>query len=289
MEFFCSEIFIMLLGIAETMADAKLIFLGTGGDATVIGKQIRGSGGIVLQADDTQLHIDPGPGTLVKAAEFGVPIRNTTAILVSNTSLYRCNDVQALIDALTISGLDRTGVLISCKELICGDEKGNRYLLDTYKEYVERFICLEPGNKVAINNVEIRALPVKHKSPSSIGFKILTSRFVLGYLGDTAYSAELVEELKDSDLLILNVMNPQDNKMPYTLCTEDAIKIINHVKPKLAIITGFGIKMINEDILEETRSIQRATGIQTLAAKDGMVINPLSYAVNLRQRTLNYY
>ena len=50
----------------------KITFLGTGGDAFVIGKQIRASGGIILQAEGLQFHIDPGPGALVKAAENGI-------------------------------------------------------------------------------------------------------------------------------------------------------------------------------------------------------------------------
>ena len=271
------------------MSDPKLIFLGTGGDSLVVGKQMRASGGFMLIVDDTQLHFDPGPGSLVKAAEYGVSLRNNTAIIVSNSSLYRCNDVNAVIDAMTLSGLDRNGVLIGCKEVICGDEDGNTYVTKDHKEYVERFICLEPGGRVGINHVELRALPVKHARPFSLGFKVFTSKFTMGYTSDTSYSSELVQGLKDVDLLLLNVVSPGDFKVQHGLCTEDAKKIISAIKPKLAVITGFGIKMIKEDVIEEARSIQRATGIQTLSAKDGMVINPLSYSVNLRQRTLNLY
>ena len=271
------------------MTDPKLIFLGTGGDAHVIGKQIRASGGFVLVVDDTQMHFDPGPGALVKAVEYGVPLRNNTAVVVSNSSLYRCNDVNAVIDAMTLAGLDKTGVLIGCKDVICGDAEGNTYLTQFHKQCVERFICLEPGGKVGINHIEIRALPVKHKSENSIAFKVFTSKFTMGYTSDTAYSSDLVTALKDVDLLLLHVLNPGDTKVQHGLCTEDAKKIISAVKPKLAILSGFGIKLIKEDVLEEARDIQRSTGIQTLAAKDGMVINPLSYSVNLRQRTLNLY
>ena len=52
---------------------AKIIFLGTGGDSIVVGKQLRASGGIILQIDDNQFHIDPGPGALVRARQERKP------------------------------------------------------------------------------------------------------------------------------------------------------------------------------------------------------------------------
>ncbi|MFW6450552.1 MAG: MBL fold metallo-hydrolase, partial [Nanoarchaeota archaeon] len=69
----------------------------------------------------------------------------------------------------------------------------------------------------------------------------------------------------------------------------DIIQILPKIKPKLAVITGFGIKMHHCDVLNEARKIQKETGIQTIAASDGMSINPVSYSVNLRQRTLQQF
>ena len=92
---------------------SKIIFLGTGGDKSVIGRQIRASGGIIIQNNNLQFHLDPGPGALVKAKEFGINPRATTALLVSHNHLGHCNDVNAVIDAMTLSGLDKRGVLIA--------------------------------------------------------------------------------------------------------------------------------------------------------------------------------
>ncbi|MDP7476371.1 MAG: hypothetical protein QF655_01925, partial [Candidatus Woesearchaeota archaeon] len=54
---------------------SSIIFLGTGGDSYVVGKQLRASGGIILQINDDQYHIDPGPGALVMAKETGINLR----------------------------------------------------------------------------------------------------------------------------------------------------------------------------------------------------------------------
>ncbi|MDP3733946.1 MAG: hypothetical protein Q8R37_01840, partial [Nanoarchaeota archaeon] len=58
------------------------------------------------------------------------------------------------------------------------------------------------------------------------------------------------------------------------LDTAAATKIIAHVKPKLAILTHFGLEMLKADPLNEAREIQRITGVQTIAASDGLTITP---------------
>ena len=73
------------------------------------------------------------------------------------------------------------------------------------------------------------------------------------------------------------------------LCKEDVIKIIKKVNPRLAIITHFGINFLKADPLYEIREIQRETNCQVIAAKDGMVVNPISYDVQQDQKTLYKY
>ena len=69
--------FINLLSFPDFM-ESQLIFLGTGGDAHLVGKSIRGAGGIILRSEDLQFHIDPGPGALVAARHYDVNIRETS-------------------------------------------------------------------------------------------------------------------------------------------------------------------------------------------------------------------
>ncbi|MBT4824877.1 hypothetical protein HN695_01345 [Candidatus Woesearchaeota archaeon] len=271
------------------MQQPKIVFLGTGGDSIVVGKQIRGSGGIIVQVDDSQFHIDPGPGALVKAAEYGVNLRNNIAVLCSHNHHLHCNDINAVIDAMSVGGLDVRGVFVGNNAVVNGTEKETPYLTNFHRQCVERVISIEAGQKVGINNVEIKATPTKHTDEQCIGFRILTPSFILGYTSDTGYSKDLVEAFKGVDLLILNVKHPIDTKDEFNLCTHDAARIVDEVKPKLVIITHYGIKMVESDVLSQTRFIQKETQIQTIAAKDGMVINPVSYAVNLRQKTLNLF
>ena len=265
---------------------AKIIFLGTGGDSIVVGKQLRASGGFIIQIDDTQFHIDPGPGALVRARQEDISLRENTALFVSHAHLNHCNDVNAVISAMTHAGLDKTGVLIGNKTVLEGDMEIKPYVTEFYKNCVEKIITLERNSKIGINNIDIKTLYAKHTDPNTLGFKFFTPQFTLSYTSDTEYSNELIEAHQKSDILILNVVNPSGIKQKGLMNTDDAIKLISKVKPSLAIIQHFGIKMLSVNPLTEAREISKKTKVQTIAAKDGLVVNPLSYAARGKQRTL---
>lgn len=246
---------------------------------------MRASGGIILQFGENQFHIDPGPGSLVMAKNCGVNLRANTALLISHNHLNHANDVNAVISAMTYDGFDKKGVLVANNDVINGSEKSKPYLRDFYKGCLERFIVLEDGQRVGINEVEIKALKTLH-SEKAIGFKFFTPLYTLAYSSDTKYSVEIIEEYKNSNILILNVPYLKKERGKEGLSKEDAIKIINEVKPRLAIITHFGMDFLRADPLYEIRDIKKETESQVIAATDGMVINPVSYAAEQGQRTL---
>ncbi|MBI4153371.1 MBL fold metallo-hydrolase [Candidatus Woesearchaeota archaeon] len=268
---------------------AQLIFLGTSGDSSVTARQLRSSGGIILQTEELQFHIDPGPGALVRAKEFGINPRATDAVLVSHHHLNHSNDLNAVIDAMTLGGLDKKGILISNQTTINGSDAIIPALSAFHRSCLERIIILKPDQKAAVEEVEVHAIPVVHSDKEAIGFKLLTPTFTLGYTGDTAFTKDLAAALQRCDILILNTTYPGDTKTDNHLNREGATKIVERVKPKLAIITHFGFDMLKADPLLEARNIQIATGVQTVAAQDGLVINPSSYAANSGQARLSSF
>lgn len=268
---------------------SSIIFLGTGGDSYVVGRQLRSSGGFILQVGENQFHIDPGPGALNRAIETGVNLRANNAIFASHNHMNHCNDINAVINAMTYNGFDKKGVLIANNTVVNGAEGHEPVLSKYYRDFLERYIVVKPGQRVGVNEVEVLALKAKHSDPNTIGFKFFTPLFTLSYSSDTKYSAELVDEYKNSNLLILNVVGQKKEDSAENLCIDDAIKIIRRVEPKLAIIQHFGISLFKPDPLYEIREIQKQTGVQTIAAKDGMIINPISYSVDKGQRTLQAY
>lgn len=266
---------------------ARLVFLGTGGDCHVVGRDIRSSGGIVLKVGKTQIHIDPGPGALSAARKFGINLRENTAVLVSHAHTNHSNDVGAVISAMTYNGLDAKGVIIGNKTFINGSNEEQPGLSNFHKQCVEKIITLSPGQKIGINNSEVVGLNAIHSDVDALGFKVVTPHFVIGYTGDTKYSSELIEQYKYCDILIMNTPFPSGSGEETHLSTDDAIKILSKASPSVAIITHFGNKMLGADPISEARVIQKATGIQCLAARDGFDIDPKSYSELMNNYQLN--
>lgn len=267
------------------MAD-KIIFLGTGGTREAIARQALASGGIIIQAGDNQLHINPGPGSTVRAKELGINLRETTSLLVTNNSLVHANDVNAVIDAITHAGQDPKSVLLCSESVINGTEEQEPTLKKSHVKYVERAIMLHPGQKVGINELEIHTTKtVNEEDETSFGLKIYTPSFTIGYTSDTRYFEGIEEEYEDADILIINVQEPLGEEPGNGLNIDEVIKIAAKIKPTLTILTGFGSKIIKADLLAQAREAQKGTGCQVMAAKDGLTISPTGFTPKSKQQT----
>ncbi len=267
---------------------SRITFLGTAGNLNVVNKQARSSGGFVVQVDDVQLHVDPGPGALTNAALYGINVRGHTAILVSHAHLNHCNDLNALIHAMTLNGLDRHGVLIAPHSVVHGAEHMKSVLHEHFANHLERVLLAQQGKKIGIEAIEITPLFAKHTDPHALGYRVLTPEFVLVYSGDTSYDNELGNSYAGADILVLNCQHPGKSKEP-GLCSADVVKMLKKAQPKLCVLTHFSQKMLDAHPLYEAREIQKQTGVQVIAAEDGLTINPASYSAELKQKTLNTF
>lgn len=267
--------------------ESRITFLGTGTGGAITQNHRKG-GGIVIQTSNYQFVLDPGPGALTSAREMGVNLRNTTAVIVSNSDIYKCNDANIILSVMTYDGFDPKGVLIANETFARGAENINPGLTKNHETYVEKVIIPSPGQKIGIENVEIHALDTQNDDPKALGFKFFTPDFVLTYTGSTGFSADIARQYEKSDILILNMVH-DEVKSETELNKEDVIKIIKLVQPRLAVLTGMGLKVIKADPIQIARDIRAATKVQTIAAKDGAVMTPSSYSAGLRNRTLNLY
>lgn len=267
---------------------SRIVFLGTAGNLSVVRKQTRSSGGFVVQVGETQLHVDPGPGALTNAAMCGINVREHTGILVSHVHLNHCNDLNALIHAMTLNGLDSHGVLVAPESVVKGTQHLKPVLHNHFANHLEKIIIAQPNKKIAIENIEIHPVFAKHEDPHALGFKLFTPEFVLVYSGDTNYDGGLTDAYADADILILNCQHPGKSNGP-GLCSADVIKIVKKARPKLCILAHFSQKMLDAKPLYEAREIQKQSGVQVIAAEDGMSLDPVAYSAELKQKTLNIF
>ncbi len=265
------------------MEKSKIVFLGSGGGRKIVASQSRATGGFVIQAGKEQIHVDPGPGAIVKASQYGIDVKNTTMVLVSHFHVDHCNDVNALIEAITFGGKEKKGILITGEE----NEKCN--LTPFHKKAIEKHFKIKAGEKVEYREIITRAIPTKDHAEGTLGYKIFTPQFVLGYTSDTSFFPGLIKEFKGCDILIVNTLKPQGMKLKGHMNSDDVIKLIGNINPKLTILQHFGNSMIKANPIYEARNIQKESGIQTVAAHDGLVIDSSDYSANLKQKTINLY
>lgn len=253
----------------------RLVFLGTAGGRFTIINQLRASGGIVLSLDDQVIHIDPGPGALVRAKEYGVKLDKLTAVVVSHCHPDHYADAEFVIEAMTHGTTKTGGVLIGNGHAILGGDDYRPVVSPYHLRALEKYYVMKPDGKVKIGEVQITATKTSHSEPAGLGFVFRGSGSnpkTVGYASDTVYFSGLEEYFTGCDYLVLNVLRPRSHEWPKHMNTGQAAKLVGLAKPKTAVITHFGILMLRAGPWKEAKYIEEKTGVKTIAARDGMVI-----------------
>ena len=253
-------------------------FLGTGGGRTVTVTQLRATGGIYIEMDDTRLYLDPGPGALVHSTREKVPLHRLDAVLLSHAHLDHVNDANAVIEAMTKGALEKRGVLAGSTSAIAGHVSDGKIIDKVVSEYhkkaVSSVMAMRAGEKVKIKDVEITATKTLHTDPTCVGFKLEGKNVSLGYTSDTTYFENVGKQFHGCDVLILNCLfykNPHKKKgveFSRHMDSEDAVSILQLAKPKLAIIQHYGMDMLRNNPWKVAEKISEMSGIKTMAVRD---------------------
>jgi ribonuclease BN (tRNA processing enzyme) len=249
----------------------KIKFLGTGGGRFVVMKQIRKSGGIWLTLNDTNLLIDPGPGSLIRILNSKPKLnpRNLDGVILSHIHLDHSNDVNIIIEAMTNGGFDKKGVLFAPKQALDEDPVVLKYVT----KYLEKIEILKEKKKYKIRNISFET-PVRHKhhGVEGYGFNFFGKNKSISLITDTKYIKNL-ESFYKGDILIINVVFFNNKKNFEHFDIKDAEKIISINKPKLTILTHFGMTIIRNRPWEVAKKISDKLGVEVIAARDGMEID----------------
>ncbi len=251
----------------------KITFLGTGGGRWVVLKQLRASGGFVIELDGEKIHIDPGPGALVRAKEHGVNLCDLTGVLVSHRHQDHFNDAVVAIECMTRGVTKKNGVFASNSMVIRGN-KEHPPILDRYhSKMLDRIDIMKPSDSIMVGRVRVTATPTKHGDDKGMGFVLEGEDLRIGYTGDGEYFPGMEKHFGDCDYLIMNVLRPRTDAWPGHMNTEGARKLVSGAKPGQAIIKHLGMRMLNGVAEREAAWIEKETRIRTMVARDGMIIS----------------
>jgi len=250
----------------------ELIFLGSGGGRFATIFQERATGGLYLREKKTNIHIDPGPGALLRLHQKGIDPTETDMILVSHAHPDHHNDLEILAEAMTLGGRIKRGVVLASRSVLKGAD-GYEPVFSRYHNSIVKIVrYLKDNEKFIYKDIVVRAFLCHHSDPTTIGFKFFTKYGLVSYVSDTSFHADLIRNTKGSRVLILPLTRPGNARIPHHLCTEDALPIISKVKPELVILNHLGLKIIRDGPGKEAAFLELETGIKTIPATDNLIV-----------------
>ncbi len=244
-------------------------FLGTGGARFVVAKQIRATGGIWLNYKGTNLYIDPGPGAIVRvraSKDHLDPVR-LDGIILTHKHIDHANDINVMIEAMTEGGFKKKGIVYCPEDAIGDDPVIFRYI----HRYVEGFEILREKETYTIKDITFTT-SMRHIHPVETYGILFNLNKKIGIITDTRYFDDLLDFYK-ADYLIVNVLRskPIEKTDPIDhLSVHDVKHIARELKPEILIMTHFGLNIIRERPHLVAEGLKKETGVNIIAAYDGM-------------------
>jgi ribonuclease BN (tRNA processing enzyme) len=273
-----------------------MVILGSGGARIVVAKQLRASGGIWFSLAGTRFLLDPGPGSLVRmtGSRHRLDPTKLAGILLSHRHLDHSGDVNNMIEAMTMGGTELRGALFAPSDALAGDDP---VVLKYVRPFLQRIVTLTEGGSYELGNVRFTC-PVRHQHRGEVyGFRFevgadedLTTKtprheegserspvpsprapLTISYIADTRYFPELAEHYR-ADVVIMNVVRPTPSNLDH-LSAPEAEELVKAIRPRLAVLSHFGMKMLQAKPWVIAREMSERTGCKVVAASDGMLID----------------
>lgn len=245
-------------------------FLGTAGARFVVIKQLRSSAGFILNLDGFRIHVDPGPGAILKlnSSKPRLDPFHTDCVLISHRHLDHTNDVNVIIEGMTNGGLQRRGVLLTPADCLEDDPVVFRYV----RNYIEKIVVLQENVEIDLGSVKVTPLFKLQHGVENYAFLFKWSKGKILFISDTKF---FLMPLKKgiADVVIINTVLTERREGILHLCVDDALEIIKTVKPSLSILTHFGMHMLQSKPWEIARTLTEKTGLKVIAADDGMKVD----------------
>jgi phosphoribosyl 1,2-cyclic phosphodiesterase len=252
----------------------SILFLGSGGARFVVARQLRASGGMWMRFGATQIHVDPGPGALVRALSHVPPCnpRELDAIVLSHKHLDHSNDINAMIEAMTSGGFVRRGAVLAPVDAFDKEPVVLPYT-HRFPERIERLTA--GGGPWQIGDVALRTSMAHKHAVQTYGLHFTHENVRVSYLPCGRYFDGLARDYAAHrpDVLIVNVLRFADTLNVDHFTWHEAKRIVLDVRPKVAIFQHFGTKMLEADPTRLAADFEDETGLRAIAAYDGLTVD----------------
>lgn len=235
-------------------------------------KQLRSSGGVWLSSGKTNLYMDPGPGALVRSLSSKPKMDPSIldGIVLTHKHLDHSGDINVMIEAMTEGGFKKRGVLFAPEDALEKDPVVFRYV----RGYLEKIEILRENSRYRIGDISFSTAVRQKHGVETYGMTFTLGSRTVSFITDTRFYPE-IPDLYRADVLVIHVvrLKPIGKEPIDHLSVEDVRVILNKSRPKLAVLTHFGMTMIKARPWEVAAELERELGIRVVAASDGMKIN----------------
>ena len=252
---------------------STLKFLGTAGARFVVSTQLRHSGGLLWTLGGATIWVDPGPGALVRALASRPRIdpARTDVLVVTHRHLDHAGDATVVVEAMTKGGFARRGALYAPRDALEDEPVVFRYA----QPFVARTGVLAEGSRHELAPGLVLETPLAHDhGVETYGYRLSAGGFTAGHVVDTYWMDGLVEAYAGVDLLVVNTTRERGRDRRYLhLGADDAERLVGAIRPRLAVLTHLGMQLVRAQPERVALGISERTGVPTVAARDGWLLD----------------
>jgi ribonuclease BN (tRNA processing enzyme) len=242
-----------------------ITFLGVAGARIMVANQIQASGGIWLNLEGTEILLDPGPGCIVQSTKRKLRAEKLSAIVLTHRHLDHSGDMNIMVESMTQGGFKPHGKVYLPADALDSEPVVFAYL----RGFLDGIELLKAGKSYQIKGITF-STPVRHlHGVETYGLRFQAGTHQFSYIADSRYFEGLIEHYQ-AELIILNVVFLEPNPKIDHLSLRDAEQIIKGIKPKVAILTHFGMSMWRAKPWEVAEELAQKTGVRVKAAGVGM-------------------
>ena len=225
-----------------------------------------------MSVGGTHLYIDPGPGALVRCLHSKPKLdpSELDGIVLTHRHLDHSGDVNVMIEAMTEGGFKRRGTLFAPSDALGEDPVVLKYI----REYVKTIEVLQENGHYRIGDISFSTADKHRHRVETYGLNFDTSPRTISFITDTRFFPELLDLYK-GEILVIHVarLKAKGGEPADHLCIDDVKAIVRKVKPRLTVLTHFGMTMIKAKPWEVAATLERELKTRVMAAHDGLTLN----------------
>jgi phosphoribosyl 1,2-cyclic phosphodiesterase len=194
----------------------------------------------------------------------------TDVLVVTHRHLDHSGDATAIVEAMSRGGFSPRGALLAPADALETEPVVQRYA----QRFVVRREVLSTGSRHVLGPEVVLDTPLAHDhGVETYGYRLTTPTLRAAHVVDTFWVDALPEAYAGVDLLLVNTTLVEGRDRKYLhLGADDAERLVAAIRPRLAVLTHLGMRMLHAGPEEVAQGISERTGVPTVAAHDGWLL-----------------